>query len=620
MTNRLQAFLRQLLRWPAPLVVAPVLGVLVNLPALWGGLQVDDLFHRVKFLGPPTDIPVERATLFNLFTFNEPDLNLRLADAGAFPWWTHLDCRHAFLRPGTALTHWIDYRIYPDSAMLMHLHSLLWYAVVVAVAAVLYRRLLGTHTPAWAAGLAAIFFAIDDLHALPAGWVANRNAAVTAGLGFITILSHDRWRRDGWRAGGLVTPAIFAAALMAGEAATATSGYLFAYTLFIDPAKRRRDRWLALLPYAVIGLFWAVAYKSFGFGASGGELYIDPMGEPAKFLRGLAVAVPLYFLGQWAVPSPDIAMFMVPAGVLLLQIAAMVFIGLMIYSLAPLIKRDPTTRFWLVGMLISCVPISATQPSGRLMLFVGLGGMALVAQVIALWKENLDWKPASAAWSRITAGLGVVFLVLHGALAPMMALGSHQLIPGAGKILEQFADRIPNDPEISSKQLVIINLPTPMMASYISIGRYLKGKPYPARIRVLATSNDDLTIERLDESTIRVKPARGFFAPPNDPARRNVMYRIPLLDFSLGMEKFNRLTRNGNNPLKLGDQFELTGTTIEITAMTDDKRAAEVTVTFDCALEDESLLWYRWTGSGLESWSPPAVGETAHEPAVRLIF
>lgn len=254
------------------------------------------------------------------------------------------------------------------------------------------------------------------------------------------------------------------------------------------------------------------------------------------------------------------------------------------------------------------------------MLFVGLGGMALVAQVIALWKENFDWQPVSGTWRRITAGLGVLFLVLHAGLAPLMALGSHQLMPGAGKILAGLADQLPNDPGLNSKQVVILSLPTPMMASYLSIGRYLEGKYYPARIRVLAVSNDGLEIERVDDRTIRLRPARGFFPPPNDPARRNVVYRIPLLDFALGMEKFNRLTRDVDHPLKQGDRFELSGMTIEVTAMTADERPAEITVTLNCALENESVLWYRWTGSGLEPWSPPAIGTTVGEPAVRLIF
>ena len=115
-------------------------------------------------------------------------------DLGIFPWWTDPLIKAEFLQPLTVATHRLDYRLWPDSAVLMHAHSLLWCAALVAATAVLYRRLMG---PTPAAGVAALLFAVDDAHGGPAGWIANRNALVAATFGVLALLAHDARRRGG---------------------------------------------------------------------------------------------------------------------------------------------------------------------------------------------------------------------------------------------------------------------------------------------------------------------------------------------------------------------------------------------------------------------------------------
>ena len=51
-------------------------------------------------------------------------------ETGAAPWWTLPTLRIAFFRPLAVLTHWADYRLWPDSGVLMHVHSIAWYGAV----------------------------------------------------------------------------------------------------------------------------------------------------------------------------------------------------------------------------------------------------------------------------------------------------------------------------------------------------------------------------------------------------------------------------------------------------------------------------------------------------------
>ncbi len=80
----------------------------------------------------------------------------------------------------------------------MHLHSLLWLGALVVAAALLYRRILG---PTWVAGLAALLYAVDDAHAAPAAYIANRNALIATCFGVLCLLCFARSRQEGWRPG-----------------------------------------------------------------------------------------------------------------------------------------------------------------------------------------------------------------------------------------------------------------------------------------------------------------------------------------------------------------------------------------------------------------------------------
>ena len=118
-----------------------LLAVLIYLPTLGSGWVVDDLIHRAKLLGFSSlggegsidpHPPGLSSAVMDLFVWADSDtFPPDVMDFGSVPWWTFKDMRASFWRPLAALTHWVDYRLWPDSAALMHTHSLLWFVVVV---------------------------------------------------------------------------------------------------------------------------------------------------------------------------------------------------------------------------------------------------------------------------------------------------------------------------------------------------------------------------------------------------------------------------------------------------------------------------------------------------------
>src|ERR1039458_2195408 len=158
--------------------------ILVMLPALKIGLGLDDLMQRAVELKPsqlpprmhetgnPVDSGSFSTVLCDLFGFSRDPQCMALAkNYGTLPWWMPADFRVSLCRPVTAFTHWLDYRLFPDSPMLMHAHNIAWFAAIVFFITMVYRKLMGA---GWAAGLAALLFLLDGNTYFPVAFIANR--------------------------------------------------------------------------------------------------------------------------------------------------------------------------------------------------------------------------------------------------------------------------------------------------------------------------------------------------------------------------------------------------------------------------------------------------------------
>ena len=71
-----------------------------------------------------------------------------------------------------------------------------------------------------AAALAALLYVIDDARGMPVGFIANRNALLATVFGVLSLIAHDRWRRDGWHSVVVVVPFCLLLALLSAEAGT----------------------------------------------------------------------------------------------------------------------------------------------------------------------------------------------------------------------------------------------------------------------------------------------------------------------------------------------------------------------------------------------------------------
>lgn len=569
--------------------IAAALAVVLALPALFQGIQGDDYFQRaiLEETGP---LGEDSEPLLDLFAFaGDRDKLQDLIDLGFYPWWTHPDLQIRFFRPLTAITGLLDYTLWPGNWTLMHAHSLLWFALAVFVVARLYRRV---HGPVAVAGLAALLFAVEDAHAMPAVWLANRNALITLTFGVLAVLAHVRWRQEGRRVHLVGALAALGVGLCSGEAALGAVAYVFAWQGCMDDGAWGR-RIVALAPYAVLVVVWRVIYDALGCGTVGCGLYVDPGSHPLQFVAALLLRWPVLLAAQWWQLSADLWAGFDDRG----QVAySLIGVGLGLAALALLwrpLRERREARFWALGMVLSLVPLCAAFPMTRLLIFSGVGafGLLAVAADSTGWVEGREKRGGRPRrW-----GTGLL-LVLHGPVSAVLLLLTVLSFPIFGQMFSLGHRLVPTDEALQDQTLVVVNgNEFPMF--YMTIMRELDDSgPIPRRVALLSTMNADNTVTREDEHTLVVHVDGGLLAIA-----------------------FDRLMRDLDPPFVAGHTRELPDYTVTVREVTDDGRPLEMAFAFEHPLEHPTYRWLYWTQQGLREFEPPAVGDSVDLPLVGLL-
>jgi hypothetical protein len=555
--------------------IATLLAIGLMLPSLWNGLILEDNLHRLILLG---DIPmsVNSCSPLNLFCFidGNAEKNRQLINSGSLPWWTPEKYKACFFRPLSSLTQWLDYNLWPDTQGLMHVQSLTWFGILVALVALLYRRIMGL---TWVAGLAAIFFAVDHTHSAPAGWLANRNALLAGVFGVLCLMAHDRWRREGWRSGAFIGPACLALTLLSAEAGIAIGSYLLAHALILESGPLRR-RFTCLIPYGLVLFLWFLLYFLLGCGAQGIPMYTDPFKEPLSYLVAIFFRAPVYLLGQWALPTT----FLYAYWPHFIHRTGLIFAVFLILILTPLIRRYRTARFWATGMILSLLPICATYPCDRNLLFVGLGAMGLLAQWF-FWVGEVDWTSKTHLWRIAVRTLLVLLILIHAVLNPIVLTMRLQVFALIHRKIERASAILPPGLELEKRKIVLVNNPLYLFfVTNLILLRLVNGQYTP--IRVLSSGNQPLIFTRKDLYTIEVRAETGTLTDPDD--------------FFIRSKKFCP-----------GQRVELNDMSVEVLQVNNGLPSA-ATFLFPVPLENSSPAWFLWQDDGYIPFTLPAVGET----------
>ena len=568
--------------------LATLLALLLCAPALTTGFQLDDLFQRVLLLGLSEELGTA-SDMFGVLT-GDVERNAAFRDMGALPWWSAPDIKFHFFRPVTTFTHRVDYWLWPDSPGLMHLHSLLWFGTLILVTARFYHHLL---LPTWVAGLATLLFALDDAHAGAAAWLANRNALVAMTLGVAALLAYHRNRHEAWRTGRWISALCLAGALSAAEIGAATCAYLLAYAVFVERAPWM-ERVRALAPAGVVTAVWLAGHQIGGYGTAGSGYYLDPFDEPVVYLSELVFRAPVLVAAQWGILPADTYTVLPPDQARGFALLSVVILMIVAVALTPLVRRSRTARFWTLGMVLSAVPVAATTPSNRLLFFIGLGGLGLMAEWLGGLADRSDWVPTTPTARRACVALAIVLVTAHLVISPLTmplaALGPSNLAVPAQVAFES----VPDDQGLTEQDLVIVDSPEFLLfVSGILSYRVLEGLSVPRRTWALSAWPSALELEREDIQILRLTIDGGAYAGP-----------------------LGRLFRGPQRPFRVGETVELAAFEVEILEMIDD-RPSVVRFRFDRPLEDPGLRWVHWQEGEYVPFTLPGIGQTLQLSAPR---
>ncbi len=536
-----------------PFILA-LLAIFLTLPSLWVGLQFDDYLLEQSVLEAPDAV----TAINDMFIFMDGDAQQakKYMEVGTYPWFTLPEGKNAFWRPLSALTHWLDFQFFPNQPALMHVQNILWFALCVYLAALLYREFL----PAPVAGLAALLFAVDDAHGYAVGWISNRNVLMAFAFGLLSLLLYHRYLLHRKMTLLIGSAACFALSILSAEAGLAVAGYLAAYVLVFH-----KD-WRTLLPHVLVFGFWAYFYRLGGFGGWGTS-YIDPVQEFLPFLQALMERVPVLWVGLFAYPPAELYPFLTHAWLKYLWVGAGVgLIGFLGMKFQPLIKQDKNLQFLLLGTVFSILLNGSSLPANRLLFFAGFGGFAVLAPFLLNVTERYWIKRPS--W--------FVHLYLAVILLPVMSYS-----PKLYGDIEPAILSAPIKPTV-----VIVSAPSAFHADFFTLIRARYGAETPERVWYLGAGLSSMTVYRVDENTLVVNAPDGYISG------------------------FDAVFRGMGHPMFEGEVIDLNGLQVTVEELSRDFHPTTVTFKFAEPLQSEEYQWLIWESNRLVEWQIPAIGQT----------
>ncbi len=598
-----------------PLAIA-LIAFLVFLPTINYGLILDDLIHRAMLVdadhlpdgiyqtGVKRGSPGKLSTaLFDLFAFcGDEEILTEGWNYGTMPWWTPKSVKAAMWRPLSSFTHWVDYRLFPDSARLMRIHHLLWFSGVIFLIAVLYRRLIG---PGWIAALAVIFFLVDENNFFPIMLIAHRNSFLALVFGLLCTLCHHHWRTSGSPAAAVAAPILLLLSLFSAEAGIATFAFILAYAIALEKGSLAR-RAVTIIPAVGTIIIWRLLYNSLGYGVSGIGLYIDPVNEPVRFILVMLERFPVMLFGVFSPVSPDLIISMSPSVITGFIFISIAFLLLLVVVMLPLLINNRLAGFFALATVFAVVPFCACFVGGRNLLFASVPGFALIAIFIADVFKKAEYLPKNLI-CRIVIWIFCIGLLL-----------TH--LPGAllGKIISQkmTASALPTGSGVPKELIenvrpdqhfVIINAPFTLSVAYLPFERAYKGFELPGSIRALVPALRPLKIQRTDEKILVIKSKSGDFFSCG---------RLGPIHPAYIFKNFSDLFMAHNQEFRQSDIITLPDMAVKIVSVDQNARPTELSFTFARPLEDKAFCfyWFNWNWLRYERFEVPSVGQTVELP------
>ena len=593
--HRIGQMARPIITWRYWIGIVLVVAILLYVPFLFSGFFQDDYGFRLQFspkIFEKYNIPPEvmQNGPLNLYGFSwDSSARFRIEqDKGFAPWWASDQIKTNFFRPLSSLTLALDFSLWPDTPLLMHIHSLLWFCLLILLVYQLYLSVSGS---AAVAGISILLFVIDDVLSGPVGWISNRHALVAMVFSVLCVwLYHQGVSKQKWAyvAGAC---GVYVLALLASEMGLVTFAYLFACMLVLDG-----DRWSGrlkrIVPFVLITVVWRLAYTGLGYGASGTLLYIDPILNPGDFISQMITRYPALLFSVVGPPVVDLLIAFSPHAMGVAAAVFFILLGLLVLIVYPLLKTHRTSAFWAIGLLSAVIPLVTGIPQSRNLGLVSLGVMGLIGQLlvdIATARKSGPLTTFQRILLRITLPL---LLILCLVVSPLLVISNPATTRTNAESQASAAD-FGSAPELAEQHLYVINPPGALSFMGGLFQRLFSDEPFPASINYLSSGFTPVHIQRVDAQTIIVTPDGGYTPQPGAVVddKSGMVTEVHLKNVYRALDGFYY---NPRNPMRVGQEVSLSEVTVKVTEMTGDGRIAQAAFAFAHPLDDNRYVWLQW--------------------------
>jgi hypothetical protein len=484
----------------------------------------------------------------------------------------------------------LDHRVFGESALGYHLHSLVWFVALLAVAGALFRRVLPRET----ATLALVVFALADANVAPAAWVAARHGLVAAVPALLGLVALVRARQDGWSPGRWLAPLGMAVGLLGGETALGAVALALAYDL-LGPSRddgSLRSRVVRAAPTATLAVAYLAVYAAAGGGAHGSGAYLSPLDSPAAFATAALTRFPV-LVGNalLGVPS-ELSVAGFERQVVVVGLGAALGAALLWRACAPLASDEEraAVRWAVPGAAAALLTSLGAFPGARLLLVPNVGVAIFVATIL---RRGFAEGPHAVARR---AGAG--FLALTSVvLAPPLALLNQHALEQMARTTERLAQGAESEAG-GARRVFLVAASDPMVALYPRFVLLHEGAAEPQKTSIgcwswLDGGKADVRVTRIGPDAIAVEPVgaallRGGFEG---------LYRSPLL------------------PMHEGDEVGQCGARVRVASVAGGF-PTRIDVRFGAELEDAAagFVLLAWREGTLRRLAPPAMGESVVIP------
>ncbi|MBK9128309.1 MAG: hypothetical protein IPM13_11005 [Phycisphaerales bacterium] len=565
-------------RLPLAALGVGLVAIFLHLASLGWGFFWDDFFHQavLRDLVPEADFHK-----WSLFDFDLSRTAPGHTHAIFRPWWTDGDFKARFFRPVTSLTLWLDHVLFGDWAPGYHVTNLLIFALVVVAAWRLYRAL--PISPR-AALFALALFAWDDVHAVPVGWVANRNSILALLFTLLTVHAARRYLAHPspvWLAGAVMAQVL---AFGSKESGIVAFPLAFAYMMCCGdvhgpaatPQRVARSPLTWMLGAAA--LLMLVGYIAGGYGARS-LMYVSPWDDPLALLLRVLTMLPLGLLSLVLGVPPDLAVLQPWIGPAMLA-AAGVIVPLAAWTWLKVVGWSRVATFASAWVVLSLIVEVGGDVSNRLLGSASFGAALLLGllldRVLELprrWRHTPAFALASLVF--LTGG------VLGPGLAPFLAGGLARFAAGDREVVRSLplADESTVGVLLNARSGLQAILGT---ATWRCLHDADRGLLVP-----LTAGRRELTWLR-DSETTMVLTSRS----------------VPLLEAHL-----ERLFRTRRAAPSVGARYDAGLFEAEVLSA-DDAGLRSVRFRFPFSLDDQRYRFLSYDGETIVQLTPPAVGRS----------